>query len=174
MADEPWLDAAELEAWITLTVLIDALPAAVDTELKGIAGINFFQYTILAMLSEQDDRTLQMSDLAGVAFGSLSRVSHSVDRLERRGWVERRAGVGGRRHTVVTLTDEGFEAIREAAPAHVRHVRSVLVEPLSPDELAQLASIGRKMIDGFDPALAAQLREMIPVVIERNRAGGTS
>ena len=172
MSDAPWLSPAELEAWISLTVLTDVLPAAVDAELREIAGLNFFQYTVLAMLSEQDGHRLQMSDLADVAFGSLSRLSHAVNRLEERGWVERRAGSGGRRHNVVVLTGEGLAALRSAAPAHAAHVRSFLVAPLDDDERQQLSAIARKLIGAIEPELGARLDRMVPEVIERNRSTG--
>ncbi|SEH00533.1 hypothetical protein SAMN05444920_116269 [Nonomuraea solani] len=43
------------------------------------------------------------------------------------------------------LTDEGFEALRAAAPQHVESVRTHLIDVLSP-ELRQLEEIGRTLL----------------------------
>ena len=51
------------------------------------------------LLLEQPDHTLQLKDLATLTNGSLSRLSHVVTRLERRGWVRRAARTGAGQHT---------------------------------------------------------------------------
>ena len=170
MADEPWLDRDQLAAWLTLSAVLEALPASIDRQLKDDAGINLFEYTVLAMLSEQDDHTSSMRELADLAFGSLSRLSHAATRLEKRGWVTRSIGTGGRRHNVVSLTTEGLRAIESAAPAHAAHVRELLVDPLTADELAAFAAVGEKLVAAADPAMHAHLGRMIPEVIARNQA----
>lgn len=165
----PWLSAEQLRAWISLIAFLEVVPASIDGQLKRDIGINRFEYGVLAMLSEQDDRTLTMTDLAQVAFGSLSRVSHAVTRLEARGWVERGAGSTGRRHAVVHLTDDGLAAVREAAPAHVAHVRTILVDPLTNDELRALGRLLRRIVQAADPPLAEDLEDLIPAILHRNR-----
>ncbi|MEM7338385.1 MAG: MarR family winged helix-turn-helix transcriptional regulator [Actinomycetota bacterium] len=168
VTDDAWLDDEQLRAWVTLMAFLEVMPSSVEGQLKRDVGVNLFEYSVLAMLSEQVDRTLVMSDLAQVAFGSLSRLSHAVTRLERRGWVERRAGSGGRRHNTVWLTDAGLEAITDAAPLHVAHVRELLVAPLSAAELATLTSLLRRLIGAANPALDERLDHLVPTIIERN------
>jgi DNA-binding MarR family transcriptional regulator len=168
MAQDPWLDADQLTAWLTLAVFFEVFPTSVDGQLKDDLGVNRFEYSLLAMLSEEPDHTFVMSDLAAITFGSLSRLSHAVGRLEARGWVERQPGEGGRRHTIVTLTDAGLEAIRAAAPAHAEHVQEILIDPLTDEELAALTSIVRKLIARIDPATDERLTSMIPDVVRRN------
>src|SRR3712207_6883169 len=48
-------------------------------------------YVVLAMLSEAPGRSRRMSDLARRANQSQSRLSHTVARLEERGWVDRKS-----------------------------------------------------------------------------------
>ena len=167
-AVDPWLDEAQLTAWLSMAVLMEVFPTSVDAQLRDDLGVNRFEYSILAMLSEEPDGTLVMSDLAAVAFGSLSRLSHAVGRLETRGWLERKPGVGGRRHTTVTLTTAGRAAIEAAAPLHAAHLQRALVEPLTERELADLGRIARKLVAANDPEMAAQLDDLIPTVIARN------
>ena len=170
--DGPWLDEAQLEAWMGLVVLLETLPASIDGQLKRDSGVNLFEYTILEMLSEESDHRLAMTDLAEVAFGSLSRLSHAVTRLESRGWVERHASSAGRRRNEVTLTEAGLDTVRAAAPLHAAHVRSLLVEPLTDDELRTAATVFEKLIRAADPALGDRITTLIPDVIERNRRSG--
>src|SRR4051812_6532823 len=79
----PWLAGDERHAWIALTAVLMTLPPAIDAQLKRDAGINFFEYSILSSLSQAPGRTVRMSELAHLAAGSLSRLSHAVSRLER-------------------------------------------------------------------------------------------
>lgn len=168
VTDDPWLDEPQLRAWTTMAVLLEVLPSAIDAQLRRDADLNRFEYTLLAMLSEEDDHTLVMSDLARVAFGSLSRLSHAVTRLEKRGLVERQAGSGGRRHTVVRLTAAGHETIVGLAPRHVAEVRRRFVDPLSADELATLTRLAGKLVAASDPEAHDHLERLIPDVIARN------
>lgn len=167
--DTPWLSPDELRAWITLAAFLESVPTTVDAQLKRDAGMNRFEYSILAMLSEQSGHTLTMSDLAQVAFGSLSRLSHAVSRLERRGLVTRCAGAAGRRHNVVSLTDDGLAALEAAAPLHVAEVRRLVIDPLDDDELAVLPRLLSKMMAAADPDRASELHTLIEDVVLRNR-----
>lgn len=168
MEDPEWLEPDELRAWVTVSALLETLPGAIDAQLKRDSGLNLFEYTVLAMLSEEPSATLQMSDLAEMAFGSLSRLSHAITRLERRGLVERRSGDGGRRHTIVTLTREGHRVIADTSPAHVAHVRSLLIDPLSPGELAQLRDLLARIIARADPELHDRLPDLLESIVDRN------
>ena len=65
----------------------------------------------MAMLSEQETRTLRMSQLAAQTNASLSRLSHVVTKLEKRGLVERTPCADSRRVTMCRLTDEGWRLL---------------------------------------------------------------
>ena len=58
-----------------LTALTEALPAAVDAQLKRDAGLNAFEYQVMAGLSDAPGHAIRMSALAAFASGSLSRLS---------------------------------------------------------------------------------------------------
>lgn len=167
----PWLDAAQLTTWVTLMAFMEHFPADIEAQLKRDSGLNRFEYTVMAMLSEHDGHELAMSDLAGVAFGSLSRLSHAVTRLEARGWVEREPGSGGRRHNVVRLTDDGLAAMQEASAHHVRHVDEVFVQPLTDDEVEALGTICAKLLRATSAEVGDLLDRMIPEVVARNLDG---
>jgi DNA-binding MarR family transcriptional regulator len=102
--DVPWLSPDQQRDWRALITLLMTLPPALDAQLKRDAGVNAFEYQVLAALSEAPGHTLVLSNLAALAQGSLSRLSHAITRLERSGWVKRRncAQRGGRRTAETT------------------------------------------------------------------------
>jgi DNA-binding MarR family transcriptional regulator len=133
-----WLSPDEQAAWRQLVALLFRLPGALDAQLQRDAGISSFEYLVLSGLSEAENHTLRMSDLAAMASGSLSRLSHVVSRLEKRGWVRREACPGDGRFVNAVLTDEGMAKVIETAPGHVAAVRRFVVDALPPQQLAAL------------------------------------
>jgi DNA-binding MarR family transcriptional regulator len=137
-----WLSREELAAWRANSAIMISLPAALDARMRRETALTFFEYMVLSVLSEEPDRTLQMSDLAARTSASLSRLSHVVGRLEKRGLLSRARLPGSGRRTSSTLTDAGYEAVVAAAPGHVAAVREFLIDLLEPHELATLQRIG--------------------------------
>ena len=139
--EPPWLTEEERAAWVRLVSVFIKLPAALDAQLQREAGISHFEYMVLSRLSEAPGRTLRMSDLAVLANGSLSRLSHVVTRLERRGWVRREPCPGDGRFTNAVLTDDGWAKVEATAPGHVAAVRELVIDALRPDQIEQLRDI---------------------------------
>ncbi|MFC0644521.1 MarR family winged helix-turn-helix transcriptional regulator [Cellulomonas phragmiteti] len=140
----PWLSEREQECWRAIATLATTLPAALDAQLRRDAGVNAFEYHVLAGLSEAPARTLVLSDLAALARGSLSRLSHALTRMERAGYVTRAAcSEGSVRRIEATLTDAGLARLEAIAPGHVREVRRLVVDALTPEQLDALADASR-------------------------------
>ncbi|WP_022886663.1 MarR family winged helix-turn-helix transcriptional regulator [Glaciibacter superstes] len=137
-----WLDTDERAAWLATAAIMITLPAALDSRLQREAGLTFFEYLVLSVLSEQDDRTMQMSEIAAGVSASLSRLSHAIKKLEEKHLVTRSRVPGTGRRTAATLTDAGYERVVAAAPGHVAAVREYLMDALEPDDLATLRRIG--------------------------------
>lgn len=152
-AEPRWLDDTEMRAWRGLVSTLQLLPLALDRQLQADAGIPHAYYTLLAMLSEAPDRTLRMSRLAALSATSASRLSHSVARLEERGWVRRCACPSDARGQLAVLTDEGQRALAAAAPGHVEEVRRRVFDLLTREQVEALADIAATLGDG----LAAQV-----------------
>ena len=138
--DEPrWLDDTEQHAWRRLAAVVLKLPAELEAQLHRDAQMSHFEYWVIALLSEAPDRTLQLSHLAAQANASLSRVSHVVARLERRGWVTRCRRPDDARATLAMLTDAGWRQVAAAAPGHVDTVRRPVFDALTPADVEHLA-----------------------------------
>ncbi|THV40181.1 MarR family winged helix-turn-helix transcriptional regulator [Glycomyces buryatensis] len=162
--DVPWLTPAQLEEWVALATLITTLPSALDAQLKRDAGLNSFEYHVLVRLSDSPHGVVPMSDLAVMAQGSPSRLSHAVTRLERAGYVERMACKEADRRTAAVLTEAGRKKLEEAAPGHVREVRRLVVDVLTPEQLAALGDAARVIVKMTAP-------EVADVIFSRKRPG---
>src|SRR6201992_1551898 len=140
-AEPPWLTDDERDAWIRLVGVFIKLAGALDAQPQRGAGVSHFEYMVLSRLSEASSHTLRMSDLAVLANGSLSRLSHVVTRLERRGWVRAGACPGGGRRTNAVLTEDGWAKVEATAPGHVAAVRELVIDALRPEQIGQLRDI---------------------------------
>lgn len=155
----PWLTAEELHDWFALVALAERLPAVLDAHLQREAGLSMFEYVVLAHLSESPGRVRRMSQLALLANGSLSRLSHGVARLEARGWVLRRPCADDGRATEAVLTEAGWEKVVATAPLHVREVRRLVLDPLTAQQRAALGVAARAVLAATDPAAASWLAQ---------------
>jgi DNA-binding MarR family transcriptional regulator len=133
-----WLSDEEQRAWRRLAAVAMMLPAALEAQLQRDAGLTNFGYWVMAMLSEAPARACRMSELAALANGSQSRLSHVVAKLEERGWVRRERACGDGRGQVAVLTDAGYDAIVAVAPGHVAEVRRLVFDALTPDQVRAL------------------------------------
>ena len=120
-----WLDEQQQQTWRAWLTLAELLPRMLDAQLQRDAGISHAAYVVLAMLSEAPNRSRRMSDLARRANQSQSRLSHTVSRLEERGWVRRERSAEDGRGALAVLTDEQTRVLGEALTA--------VVERLDPD-----------------------------------------
>ena len=142
VSDEPrWLTPEQLAVWMKFSIVLVRMPQELDAQLQREAGVSWFEYLVLAGLSEAPERTMRMSSLALLANGSLSRLSHVVKRLEQRGWVVRRPCPEDGRYTNATLTDAGWDKVVATAPGHVDTVQRFFAEALEPQQLEQLDGV---------------------------------
>ncbi len=145
-----WLTAAEVDSWLSVVRLTSWLPWSIDQQLRRDSDLAMVEYQVLAMLSESPARTMRMSSLAEVTNASLSRLSHLVKRLEERGLVRREPDPADGRFTNAILTGKGFKTLAEAAPGHVAHVRSLVIDILSPEQLRRLGLVADRIVSRID------------------------
>jgi len=152
-AEEPpvkWLTATELDSWLSVVRLLTWLPWSIDQQLQRDSKLRMVEYQVLAMLSNRPEWTMRMSSLAEVTNASLSRLSHLVKRLEARGLVRREPDPADGRFTNAILTDLGFQTLAAAAPGHVAHVRSLVIDVLSPEQLRRLGLAADRITSRID------------------------
>jgi DNA-binding MarR family transcriptional regulator len=149
--DEQWLDENQQQTWRTWLTVSELLPRALDAQLQRDAGISHAAYIVLAMLSESATRSLRMSDLARRANQSQSRLSHTVSRLEERGWVRRERSAEDGRGNLAVLTESGWDVVVRLAPGHASAVRDAVFAPLTADQTRALGDALRAILERLDP-----------------------
>lgn len=109
----------------------------------GDLGITPVQYAALQTLANQpgiDQRTLARN----IALDA-STTGGVVDRLETRGWLERRTSPDDRRARQLDLTLAGQQALADAIPSMLKAQEQILA-PLSPAERAEFMRMLRVLV----------------------------
>ena len=154
MDTEPrWLTPEQRSAWIALSAMTVALPAALDAQLERDAGMSLAEYQALSWLSMSPERTARMSEIALRANLRLPHMSRVATRLEQRGWLTRRTDPADRRAVLATLTDAGWAKVQAAAPGHVEEVQRLVFDHLSIEQVRQLRRIGVRVVSAARPDL---------------------
>lgn len=151
MAKTRWLNEDEQKVWLDFLATNALLQEALDHQLQRDAGLPHAYYMILAILSQEPDRAMRMSELAVATQSSQSRLTHAVNRLEAIGYVRRERLQSDRRGFNAVLTDEGFAVLEAAAPGHVEAVRSNLFDSLNETQVKQLGRICQSILKTLDP-----------------------
>jgi DNA-binding MarR family transcriptional regulator len=148
---QQWLDEQQQRTWRAWLTVAELLPRTLDAQLQRDAGISHAAYVVLAMLSESPSRSRRMSDLARRANQSQSRLSHTVARLEDRGWVRREKAADDGRGNLAVLTEAGWEIVQTLAPGHVDAVRVAMFAPLSDEQTRMLGDVLTAVVERLDP-----------------------
>lgn len=155
-----WLSETQQRDWRAFLSMLNLLPIQFGRVLQEEFGIGLSDYEILVRLSEAEDRSMRMSELAASTLSSRSRLSHQVDRLEKAGYVSRRACVNDRRGSWAEMTPAGWELLVKAAPTHVQSVRDHLVDVLTEEEFTTLGEISNKVLHRLTPELQDKILTM--------------
>jgi DNA-binding MarR family transcriptional regulator len=141
-----WLDEEQQRSWRALMMGMTLLDDRLDADLRAQFDISLPEYEILVRLSENNG-AMRMAQLADSLAHSRSRITHTITRMERAGFVLRRNSADDGRGVVATLSDRGFELLREAAPIHVQGVRDYLIDLVSPEDFAALGRVMNTVSD---------------------------
>ena len=145
-----WLTEEELASWFPLAGVMLRLGPTLDSQLQRDSELTHFDYLCLAMLSEESEWTTTMSNLAARTNSSLSRLSHVISKLEKRGWVERSRSETSGRVKMVTMTDTGYAVLVEAAPGHVEFVHSLIYDGLTKEDVADLRRLMAHVLERIE------------------------
>lgn len=147
-----WLDDGQQRSWRALIMGMTLLTDRLDDDLRRNFGVSLTEYEILVRLSEREGRNLRMAQLADALAHSRSRVTHTVTRLERAGLVRRTTSPDDGRGVICSMTEAGWQLLRQMAPVHVEGVRAHLVDLVSDEDLH---AVGRVMDAVCDNLVAA-------------------
>lgn len=145
------IDEDHQQDWIAFVKVLLVLPGALEAQLLRDSDLTLLGYMILARLADTPDATLQMSQIATMANGSLPRTSQAIARLEDRGWVRRTVISGrgqGRRFTIASLTEAGRTHLAQATPAHTALVHRLVIEPAG-GQFSTLGSVAQRIVQAL-------------------------
>lgn len=148
-----WLDEAEQHTWRLYLLGNALLQDRIDRDLRAAHDLSAAEYEVLVRLSEAPERQLRMAELAEICNQSRSRLSHTVDRLQRDGLVARHHCDADRRGVWAELTDPGLTRLEVAARTHVAGVRDYLVDVAAVDDFAAMGRVFRAVIDRLAPEI---------------------
>jgi len=145
--DEPrWLDEAEARAWLGYRRMRALLDLNITHDLGADTALSDADYDVLSTLSETPDHQLRLTSLAEHMHWSKSRLSHHIARMQQRGLLTRGGCPSDARASVVSLTEDGWRAIRAAAPHHVASVRRHFVDLLSREQIDVFGEIADTVV----------------------------
>ncbi|HKN52019.1 MAG TPA: MarR family transcriptional regulator [Amycolatopsis sp.] len=149
MTEQPvrWLNETEMAAWRSYIVATLRLRQRLHRELSERHDVSLADYEVLVCLDIEPREPRRMSDLAELLGSTKSRLSHQIARLEDADLVSRTRDTDDKRGIVVELTDAGSALLSTAAPTHVEGVREHLIDLLSPEEQATIATAFDRVLD---------------------------
>lgn len=150
--DKRLLSEAQMRAWRAFLGASTLVSARLNHELDEAAAISMYEYEILVRLFESEAGRVRMSQLADQVSYSRSRLTHTVGRLERAGYVLRSSCPNDRRGVYAHLTKAGYEFLAQTAPIHLDGVRRHLIDRFTPSELATLTELLEKITTDADLA----------------------
>ena len=150
--DRHLLTESQMRAWRAFLGASTLVSARLNHELDEAAAISMYEYEILVRLFESEAGRVRMSQLADQVSYSRSRLTHTVGRLERAGYVLRSSCPNDRRGVYAHLTNAGYEFLAQTAPIHLDGVRRHLIDRFTPSELATLTELLEKITTDADLA----------------------
>lgn len=146
MTETRWLGEREQHAWRGYLEMHARLTARLHRQLQADSGLSLTDFDVLVQLTDRADARMRVGELAEALQWQQSRLSHHLARMQRRGLVGREHCEDDARGAYIVLTEQGRDAIRQAAPAHVETVRDLLFDQLSEEEVGTLGTIAERVL----------------------------
>jgi MarR family transcriptional regulator, 2-MHQ and catechol-resistance regulon repressor len=139
-----------LKLWVVLSRANNALTERLQASVAA-HDLTLTEFGILEVLFHKGP--LLLGEVQRRILVSSGGVTYLVDRLEKKGLVERRECPGDRRARYAALTESGERLIERVFPAHASCIQT-LMGPLSEEEqrlaVALLRRVGRSAADAAD------------------------
>ncbi|WP_086778714.1 MarR family winged helix-turn-helix transcriptional regulator [Streptomyces griseus] len=140
-----WLTPEQQAAWDGFIRMQEKLIGRLSRHVQADSSMSAADFIVLAKLTEAGGR-MRFMDLTKLVEWEKSRMSHQVARMAKRGLVTKEECPDDGRGSFIVATPAGREAIEEAAPLHVEHVRRLFIDALTQEELDALARIANRVL----------------------------
>ena len=149
MNNPRWLTPEEMRAWRGFIEVVGRLNINLEADLAK-HRLTLGDYQVLVYLSEAEQHSLRMCDLAGMLNLSPSGITRRLDGLVKAGLVSRERSEADGRVMLGVLTPKGYEKLRAVAPQHLESVREHFIDRLTPRQIASIGEIFETLRDCAD------------------------
>ncbi|WP_228619950.1 MarR family transcriptional regulator [Exiguobacterium sp.] len=134
----------ERQALKAITVLFRASQSIQDMVKQEVAayGLNPTEFSVLELLYHKGDQPIQM--IGKNVLLSSGSMTYIVDRLEAKGYLQRKACPSDRRVTYAALTETGTDLMNQIFPAHARRIDELFDGLDLDDTITQLKTVGKR------------------------------
>ena len=146
-----WLNKEQDFTWRAVWSLMTWLPTKLDQQLREDTGLSLYEYYALSQISEAPNRSIRLSELAGITNMTLSHLSRVISRMMKAGWVERIPDPEDGRYTLGVLTDAGWDKVEEMAPGHVEAVQQAIFDQLTDEQARALGETAARVAEAVSP-----------------------
>ena len=150
MARKPTMDPSKDPFMKVLRPLVETYFALMDKGASHIRslGLTGSQFDVIATLGDTEGMTCkELSEKTLVTKGTLTGV---LDRLEKKGLIERVPSREDRRSIIIRLTPKGDARFREIFPAHIHHMKPYFELALTTAEATKLSKLLLRLKDSFE------------------------
>ena len=137
-------DPERLAVWRSFLIAHAAITRVLEHELQAERDLPLSWYDVLLQLHEAGGR-LRMQELAVQLVVNKSSLTRLVDRLEHEGYVLREPSPEDGRGYYAVLTRDGRDALRWAAPTHLRGVQEHFAQYLTDSDVVALQRVFAKL-----------------------------
>lgn len=145
-----WLTPEEQRAWRGFVRLHEKLAGRLSRHLQNESNMSAADFAVLVRLTGVPEGRQRFLDLTRALEWEKSRMSHHIARMAKRGLVLRQECPEDGRGAFVVITEAGRAAIEAAAPRHVKAVRELFLDHVTPAELRVLAEISERVVGKLD------------------------
>ncbi len=138
----------EQEVVLGIRVLATRIVEPWEKFLKAQGDLSISQYNVLRILRGSHPTRLPSSEVGARMVARDPDVTRLVDRLERRGLVDRRCSETDRRVVEIGITPQGLALLKTLDP-HVDRLPPALVGGLGQKKLAQLSALLDELLEKF-------------------------
>jgi DNA-binding MarR family transcriptional regulator len=129
------------QGWRALAALHARIEGEIERALQGAHGLSVSEYSVLDVLSRQDEWHMRMQQLAATVVLSQSATTRLVTRLEADGLLSRHLCTTDRRGIYTEVTAAGRQRLSEAGPTHDAALSRALAAAEDAPELAALVRV---------------------------------
>lgn len=144
------LDEKRKEAYRFFLTAHVKLTEELDSAMTAANMLPLTWYDVLVSLELAENHSLRMSELADTVLLSRSGLTRLVDRLEDKGYVERRACPSDRRGFHCVLTPLGQQARENSWPLYSSLIEEMFGSQMTDIEVDEITKIMKRVVDSVE------------------------